>query len=161
MPATGKDANAKARKLVACDTKTNLWQSRYSENGRWILFEAEENKSNRHLSTIYVTPATGGGPWTRITEAKHWDDKARWSPDGRTIYYLSDRKGFFNVWGIHFDPVKGKPEGDPFQVTNFHSPDLMVADLMTDVGLSLTEDKLIVTVAQRSGSIWILDDMNR
>jgi hypothetical protein len=65
------------------------------------------------------------------------------------------------VWGIHFDPAKGKPEGDPFQVTNFDSPKRMVADVMPAVGLSLTEDKLIVTVAQRSGSIWILDDMGR
>jgi hypothetical protein len=62
---------------------------------------------------------------------------------------------------VHFDPVKGRPEGDPFRVTNFHSPDLMVADVIADVGLSLTEDKLIVTAAQRSGSIWILDDMDR
>ena len=161
MPATGSDATAKARKLVAADSRTNLWQSRYSPDGRWILFEAEENKSNLHQSTIYVTPATGGGPWTRITESNHWDNKPRWSPDGRSIYYLSGRNGFFNVWGIHFDPVKGKPEGDPFQVTNFDSPKRMVADVMPAVGLSLTEDKLIVTVAQRSGSIWILDDMDR
>jgi hypothetical protein len=65
------------------------------------------------------------------------------------------------VWGIHFDPVKGEPEGDPFQVTNFDSPKLMIADLISSVSLSLTEDKLIVTVAQRSGNIWILDDMDR
>ena len=159
MPATGSDATAKARKLIAGDSRTNLWQSRYSPDGHWILFGAEE--TNLHQSTIYVTPATGGGPWTRITESKHWDDKPRWSPDGRSIYYLSNRKGFFNVWGIHFDPVKGKPEGAPFQVTNLDSPKLMIADLISSVSLSLTEDKLIVTVAQRSGSIWILDDMDR
>jgi dipeptidyl aminopeptidase/acylaminoacyl peptidase len=161
MPATGNEANAKARKLVACATNTNLWQSSYSPDGRWIVFEAEEKKSNRHQSTIYVTPATGGGPWTRITESKHWDDKPRWSPDGKSIYYLSGRKGFFNVWGIHFDPVKGKPEGEPFQVTTFDNPRLMVADVMPTVGLSLTEDKLIVTVAQVSGSIWVLDNVDR
>ena len=159
MPATGSDATAKAHKLIAGDSRTNLWQSRYSPDGHWILFGAEE--TNLHQSTIYVTPATGGGPWTRITESKHWDDKPRWSPDGRSIYYLSNRKGFFNVWGIHFDPVKGKPEGAPFQVTNLDSPKLMIADLISSVSLSLTEDKLIVTVAQRSGSIWILGDMDR
>jgi Tol biopolymer transport system component len=45
MPATGSDATTKARKLIAGDSRTNLWQSRYSPDGRWILFEAEENKS--------------------------------------------------------------------------------------------------------------------
>jgi len=161
MPATGSDATAKARKLIAGDSRTNLWQSRYSPNGRWILFEAEENKSKLHQSTIYVTPATVGGPWRRITESKHWDDKPRWSPDGRSIYYLSDRKGFFNVWGIPSGSPFTGSKCDPFQVTNFDSPKRMVADVMPAVGLSLTEDKLIVTVAQRAGSIWILDDMDR
>jgi hypothetical protein len=37
----------------------------------------------------------------------------------------------------------------------------MISDLMQNVGLSLTEDKLIVTVAQRSGSIWVLDNEDR
>jgi Tol biopolymer transport system component len=60
MTATGSDATAKVRKVVAGDSRTHLWQSRYSPDGRWILFEAEENKSNLHQSTIYVTPATGG-----------------------------------------------------------------------------------------------------
>jgi Tol biopolymer transport system component len=161
MSATRNDAEAKARKLIACDTKTNLWQSRYSPDGRWIVFEAEWYESNGHHSTIYVTPADGGGPWTQITEGKHWDDKPRWSPDGRIIYYVSERKGFFNVWGIHFDPVKGKPEGEPFQVTTFDNPKLMVADVIPKVGLSITEDKLIVTVAQVSGSTWVLDQADR
>jgi hypothetical protein len=74
---------------------------------------------------------------------------------------VSERKGFFNVWGIHFDPAKGKPKGEPFQVTTFDNPRLMVADVLPTVGLSLTEDKLIVTVAQVSGSIWVLDNVDR
>jgi DNA-binding winged helix-turn-helix (wHTH) protein/Tol biopolymer transport system component len=160
MPATGSDAEAKERKLIGCDTKTSLWQSRYSPDGRWIVFEAEQFKSG-HQSAIYVTSSDGGGPWTQITEGKHWDDKPRWSPDGRTIYYLTERKGFFNVWGIHFDPAKGKSEGEPFQVTTFDNPKLMVADVLSTVGLSLTEDKLFVSVAQVSGSIWVLDNVDR
>ncbi len=114
-----------------------------------------------HKSAIYVTPAAGGGPWTTITEGKHWDDKPRWSPDGKIIYYLSERRGFFNVWGIHFDPVKGRTKGEPFQVTSFDNPRLMVAEVMSDVGLSLTQNQLIVTVSQVSGSIWVLDNVDQ
>jgi Tol biopolymer transport system component/DNA-binding winged helix-turn-helix (wHTH) protein len=160
IPATGDDALANARKLVAADPDTNLWQSSYSPDGRWIVFEAEQNKANHHPSMICVTPASGG-PWTHVTEGKYWDDKPRWAPDGRTIYYLSDRKGFFNVWGIHFDPVKGKPQGQPFQVTHFDGPKLMVADSIISVGLGVTQDKLIVNMEQLSGSIWVMDNADR
>jgi Tol biopolymer transport system component/DNA-binding winged helix-turn-helix (wHTH) protein len=159
LPAAGVEAQGKARKIIPCDTKTNLWQSRFSPDGRWIVFEAEQSRPNRHSSAIFVTPATGGS-WTLITDGKHWDDKPRWSPDGRIIYFLSDRKGFFNVRGIHFDRVNGKVVGESFQVTSFDNPKFMVADVMPEVGLSLTEDKLIVTTAQVSGSIWVLDNLD-
>jgi Tol biopolymer transport system component/DNA-binding winged helix-turn-helix (wHTH) protein len=160
LPVTGSAVKGNERKLIACDAKTNLWQSRFSPDGRWIVFEAEENKPIVHKATIYVTPATGGEPWTTITEGNHWDDKPRWSPDGRIIYFLSDRRGFFNVWGIHFDPVKGRAEGEPFQVTAFDNPRLMVAEVIPDVGLSFTQDQLIVNVSQVSGSIWVLDNVD-
>jgi len=151
----------KERKLVASDAKTNLWQAQFSPDGHWIVFEAEGTAQGVHRSALYVTPAAGSGSWTTITDGKRWDDKPRWSPDGRIIYFLSERRGFFNVWGIHFDPVKGKPEGEPFQVTAFDNPRLMVAEVMPDVGLSLTQDQLVVTVAQVSGSIWVLDNVDQ
>ena len=160
LPATNNQAKGKERKLIACDPKTDLWQGRFSPDGHWIVFEAEEYRPG-HKSAIYVTPAAGDGPWTRITEGKHWDDKPRWSPDGRIIYFVSERGGFFNVWGIHFDAVNGRTEGEPFQVTSFDSPRLMVAEVMTSVGLTLTQDQLIVTVSQVSGSIWVLDNVDQ
>ena len=57
-------------------------------------------------------------------------------------------------------PVKGRAEGDPFQVTAFDNPRLMVAEVIPDVGLSLTQDQLIVNVSQVSGSKWVLDNVD-
>jgi hypothetical protein len=111
-------------------------------------------------ATLYVVP-TSGGPWTRITDGKHWEDKPRWSPDGRTIYFVSRRGGYFNVWGIHFDPTAGKTVGQPFQVSKFESPRLMIPRWIPPVGLSLTEDKLVLTMAEESGSIWVLENVDR
>jgi Tol biopolymer transport system component/DNA-binding winged helix-turn-helix (wHTH) protein len=161
LPTANNQAKGKARKIIACDPKTNLWQSRFSPDGHWIVFEGEGNRPIGYRSAIYVTPATGDGPCTPITEGKHWDDKPRWSPDGKIIYFVSERGGFFNVWGIHFDPVNGGAEGEPFQVTAFDNPKLMVAEVMPSVGLTLTEAQLIVTVSQVSGSIWVLDNVDR
>jgi hypothetical protein len=111
-------------------------------------------------SSLYVVPMSGG-PWTRITDGWHWDDKPRWSPDGRTIYYVSGPGGFFNVWGIRFDPTAGKPVGQPFQVSKFDSARLMIPRWIPPVGLSLTQQKLVMTMAEESGSIWILDNADR
>ena len=103
-------AETEARR-IAYKQGYSLWQENFSGDGRWIVFEATIGQPNEGESVIYAV-AAGGGPWIRITDGKQWDDKPRWSPDGKTIYFLSDRKGFFNVWGIHFDPTKGMPQGE-------------------------------------------------
>ena len=154
--ASAPHAETVAQKIVS-DPAYQLFQPHFSPNGRWIVFEAVANTPNPE-STLYVVPASGG-PWTRVTDSKHWDDKPRWSPDGRTIYFVSGRGGFFNVWGIHFDPAAGKVVGQPFQVSKFESPRLMVPSWIPPVGLSLTQDKLVLTMAEESGSIWVLDNV--
>jgi len=150
-----------AQKITSSDPAYRLYQPHFSPNGRWIAFEAVANSPDPPESTLYVVPASGG-PWTRITDSKHWDDKPRWSPDGRTIYFVvSRRAGFFNVWGIHFDPGAGKPFGQPFQVSKFESARLMIPQWIPPVGLSLTQDKLVLTMAEESGSIWMLDNVDQ
>jgi Tol biopolymer transport system component/DNA-binding winged helix-turn-helix (wHTH) protein len=146
-------------KKVTSNPAYSLYQPHLSPGNRWIVFEAVANSPNPE-SALYVVPASGG-PWTRITDGRHWDDKPRWSPDGRTIYFVSGPGGFFNIWGIRFDPDAGKPVGQPFQISKFDSPRLMILRSIPFVGLSLTQNKLVVTMAEESGSIWMLDAIDR
>jgi len=107
-----------------------------------------------------VIPATGGS-WIRITDGKRWDDKPRWSPDGNTIYFVSRRGGFFNVWGIQFDPAKGRAIGEPFRVTEFEKPSLKVPETISLVAFSINQDKLVLTMEEVSGSIWVMDNVDQ
>ncbi|HMZ19648.1 MAG TPA: hypothetical protein PLD20_17060, partial [Blastocatellia bacterium] len=128
-------------------------------DGRWIGFVAAK-AFDAGISTIYVIPSTGG-EWTRITEGKFFDDKPRWSPDGRKLYFLSNRTGFFNVWGIGFDPATGQPVGEPFRVTMFESPAQMVLPDVTVMEMTLSADRLILPIMEVSGGIWILENLER
>jgi|KBSMisStandDraft_5_1062788.scaffolds.fasta_scaffold21864_3 hypothetical protein len=68
---------------------------------------------------------------------------------------------FFNVWGIHFDPEKGRPAGEPFRVSAFERPRLMVPQIIDTVGLSITKNQLLLTMSKVSGGIWVLDNVDR
>jgi len=145
---------------LVSDPAYSLFQGHYSPDGRWIVFEAVRRQPETHESIIYVVSAAGG-PWIRVTDGKQWDDKPRWSPDGKTIYFLSDHKGYFNVWGRRFDSANSKVQGEPFQVTALQSRALMIPRHIPTVEISLTQDRLVVPVAQVAGSIWMLDNVDR
>jgi Tol biopolymer transport system component/predicted Ser/Thr protein kinase len=157
--ASAPNAETAARR-IASNLKYDLWQSHFSPDGRWIVFEATSASQQGTVSALYVMPLEGG-QWTRITEGKVWDDKPRWSPDGKTIYFLSRASGFFNVMGIHFDPSTGRPLGEPFRVSNFDRPVLMISPDVTSVALSLSQDKLVLTMEEVSGGIWVLDNIDQ
>ena len=149
-----------AARTIASKPGYGLWQPHISPNGRWIVFMEAQARPPSNGSTIYVMPANGG-PWVRITEANHWTDKPRWSPDGKIIYYVVEKDGFLNVWGDHFDPLRGKPTGMPFQVTAFETPSLMFPESIEPADISVAAGKLAITLQESSGSIWMLDNVDQ
>lgn len=154
--AAAPHAETAARKIIS-DPGYAIWQPHFSPDRRWIVFQA--HSLSKDESTLFVVSAAGG-PWTRISAGK-WDDKPRWSPDGKTIYYVAFRGGFFNLWGVHFDSSRGLTVGKPFQITTFESPSLMIPNRIPLVDISLTQDKLVLPLEEVSGSIWILDNVDR
>jgi len=159
-------AETRARLVTSSQSEgiyEGIYEVRLSPNGRWIVFEAVKGgigPGGATNATLCVVPVSGGA-WTRITDGQFWDDKPRWSPDGKTIFYISSRNGFLNVRGIHFDPEQGRPQGQPFQVTSFDSPKLMVADDLGWLSMSLSHDRLVFSMKETSGSIWALHDVDK
>ncbi len=49
---------------------------------------------------IYRVPSTGGVSTPLTTDATMRDNAPVWSPNGKTIYFASDRSGQFEVWSV-------------------------------------------------------------
>jgi len=146
-------------RVVTSHPTENLYQARFSPDNRWVSFIAAK-AIEAGISTIYVVPATGG-EWRRITEGKYFDDKPRWAPSGQTLYFISNRTGFFNVWGIRFDPAAGEAVGEAFRVTAFESPGQMILPNVRILELALAADRLVLPIMEVSGGIWILEDVEQ
>ena len=78
-----------------------------SPDGASIAFvvTAMDKAANRGASDIWIVPARGGEP-RRLTSSPAADMNPRWSPDGRTIAFISTRSGSPQVWRI--DPSGGE-----------------------------------------------------
>ena len=101
-----------------------------------------------------------GGVSTALTDENYWADKPRWSPDGRTIYFVYNGDSYFlNIWGVRFDPEQGKAIGQPFRVTSFSSPNKMVSTQLSYAEISLSKNQLAVPITEASGNIWVLENV--
>ncbi len=77
-----------------------------------------ENPWRKHHTSSVARDVwiASGGKHRRLTDYKGEDRDPAWSPDGKTIFYLSEASGSFNVWSR---PADGS--GAPEQVTK-HGP---------------------------------------
>jgi dipeptidyl aminopeptidase/acylaminoacyl peptidase len=110
---------------------------------------------------VEVVPATaretGAHAWMALTDPNDWSDKPRWSPDGRAVYFVRRTDGYWNVWRVRFDPIRGRPIGPPIQVTRFSNPELEISPLFGMADIEVSPKSLILTMMERSGSVWTVD----
>jgi DNA-binding winged helix-turn-helix (wHTH) protein/Tol biopolymer transport system component len=141
----------------------NFWQARYSPDHRWVSFVAQRMRDPGTVEIgILAEGSKHATTWTRLLEDHVWPDKPRWSPDGRTLYFLSrGPDGYFNLWGVPIDPTRGAQAGKPFQVTHFSSPDRHIDPNMGDAGIGVASGRLVLPMQNVKGSIWLLSVEDR
>jgi hypothetical protein len=130
-----------------------------SRDERWVAFNTVISQTQRK---IYVAPVRNwrGAPeseWIPITDGKTADRAAIWSPDGNLLYLLSERDGFRCFWAQRLDPATRHPLGAPFEVQAFHQArrSLSFGDEVAGIGPSVGPDKLIFSMPEHTGNIWI------
>ena len=138
-----------------------LWQGQYSPNGRWLVFETVRNSA--HGASLGVTAVEGppDRPWTRVPLRQKWADKPRWSADGEALYFLAADSSFIHLWAARFDPVRGVVVDEPVQVTHFDSPSFKISPAMSSTDMDVGGGKVFLTMVSTSGSIWMLDNVDR
>jgi Tol biopolymer transport system component len=124
-----------------------------------VAFNAQSVKEPG-VSLVAIAPASGG-VWKPLTARRLWSDKPRWAPDGRAVYFVSNRNGaFFDVWGIQVDPATGTAVGEEFRVTRFDSPGRTLS-AAASAELGVGARRLVVLLNEASGSVWTLDNVAR
>jgi hypothetical protein len=98
-----------------------------------------------------------GRAWILVGDEHGWSDKPRWSPDGNTLYFISDRDGSRCIWAQRLDAATKHPTSAPFSIYHFHQSRLSPIN----VGLALLEidvanDKVVMDLGEMTGNIWKL-----
>ena len=89
-------------------------QAAFAPDGRRLAVTVR-NSDARQMDIVTV-PVGGGEPTTVVT-APSIDWNPMWSPDGRYLYFSSDRSGSMNLWRVAIDTASGASRGEPEPVT--------------------------------------------
>ena len=132
---------------------------RLSPDEKWVAFSGWHSGDQKR--EILVTPfmADGNVDDSQVIQVanEHANREPIWSPDGRRIYFLSDRDGAVCVWARDVDPVTKRPVGEAFGVAHFHNAARLVRGPTSDsasIGLSMARDFLVLTLSDTNGNIW-------
>jgi hypothetical protein len=135
----------------------------------WLLLDADLSPDEHRVALslglpdgrmrIVVVPL-GSAPVSAeegilVADGRSWASSPRWAPDGRFLYYLSDRDGFNCVWATPFGPGTKRPAGEPFAALHAHRTEMkMTAPSKGLFALSVSARGLILSAAEISGEIY-------
>lgn len=89
-------------------------QPSWSPNGHRIAYWGLQPGSGQR--DIWTMPAQGG-PAVPVTNDDALDWNPLWSPDGKYLYFASNRGGSMNFWRVLIDEKTGETKGEPESVT--------------------------------------------
>ncbi|MCC6537041.1 MAG: serine/threonine-protein kinase [Bryobacterales bacterium] len=139
---------------------SDIYSPRFSPDDAWIAFHAQTSAPGR---MIYVAPFRGAreiaeSDWIPITSGQQADREPYWSPDGRLIYFLSDRDGYRCIWAQPVDAATRRPSGDSRPVQHFHRARSSLTNVNWATGLvgfSVARDRLVFALGEVTGNLWM------
>jgi eukaryotic-like serine/threonine-protein kinase len=131
---------------------TNLLYGRFSPDGLWVSFTMRLQPDR---SWIMIAPVDGLRPiaenrWIKIAEGGP-EDWANWSPDGRTLYYTSNRDGHTCLWAQRIDAVSHSPVGESFAVQHFHG-----SASYAQGGWAAAAGQIAIVLRDSTENIWMM-----
>jgi serine/threonine protein kinase/Tol biopolymer transport system component len=136
---------------------TSVGDADWSPASQYLLFTASPDGSRKQVYAARF-PRSASQPvadWIPVTSDSEWSDRPRWSGDGKTVFFLSNRDGFYCVWGQYFDPVTSRPRGLPFAIAHYHNPRIS-PDRVRRISFAMAAsgDSVFLNIGEVAASVW-------
>ena len=136
-------ATGETRRLTDKDAMQPAWSPDGSRIAYWGYAPQSRNRE------VWTVSVTGGEP-TRITDNPAIDWNPVWTPDGRNLYFGSDRGGSLGLWRVGLDPRSGEASGSP-------EPIQIPSTWAASFGLSGDGSRMVFASYHPSGQVYAAD----
>jgi serine/threonine protein kinase/Tol biopolymer transport system component len=140
---------------VASHPVSNIFESSFNSDGKWMLFLVHGPGRSRIYAAPYRAALVPEREWIPLTDGLSWEDKPRWSPDDRAIYFTSDRDGYRCIWAQRLDANRC-PLGPAFDIYHSHNARLALMNVAPGLlDISVARDRLIFNQGEKTGNVWL------
>ncbi len=146
----------KLRPLLAGARGQFYGHGRLSPDGHWMS-AMEWTSAGRSRLVVFPFRDTPVPPeeLVVVSDEDFVAEENAWSPDGRLLYFVSERDGRRCIWSRRLDPRTGQPLGPPTAVLHLHgSQQSMVSTAIEPARLALGRDELIFGMQLQRGNVW-------
>ncbi|MDA2931164.1 hypothetical protein MYX84_14675, partial [Acidobacteria bacterium AH-259-O06] len=137
-----------------------LSDPRFSPDDRWIAFHARLGRRRQlFIAPFRGTEAILQSEWIAVTDGSKSDGFSWWSPDGKLLYFISNRDGFQCIWAQPLDGASKQPMKSAFTVYHAHQTrrSLITLSSPAQLKLSVARDKIVFSMAELTGNIWMME----
>ncbi len=135
--------------------KNEIWNGYFSPDGRWVSFGMIVGPGPQHAQ--FVVPFRDGA----LGKPQEWvpTSNTKWSADGNRLYGLSRADGFYCIWVQRLDAVSKRMLGPRQALYHFHSARRSLTNVgdPNHVSLSIARDKIVFTLGELTGNIWMAE----
>jgi Tol biopolymer transport system component len=139
--------------------KYRLHRAAFSPDNKWLAMHVPIEAGKRQ--PVVVTALRGGQAsgeekdWIVVSDHLGTDRHPWWSPDGNLLYFVSERDGFVCFYARRLDPATKHPLAEVFNVYHFHGARRSVGAQAGYFGPSLISGRLVFSMTETTGNIWM------
>lgn len=150
-------ATGKSRRLLTGENPEGFYgHGRLSPDGHWMsAMEWTSEGRSRVIVFPFGDEPAPPSQWIVASDEDSVAEESAWSPDGKLLYFVSERDGSRCIWARRLDPRTKQPVGPPAAVLHLHgSRRSMVSTGPSPARMAIGPNELIFSVELQRGNIW-------
>jgi serine/threonine protein kinase len=156
------DLRTGERKVILSSPQDIIEDAGVSPDGKWIAWLAAEPDGR---AAIRISPAGPPQPGTQSTitvaEADYFLGQPGWSPNGRWLYYLSEKNGRCSLFALELDPRTKVPVGEEREVFVSTESRLMLNFPKGNGAIAVAADRIVFEATAMTGNIYLAKPKKR